>query len=353
MEIRAGITMKTRLILASIAVFMTLLSGLRVAAAAGEDPEELIQEGVKLRRRGENARAEGYFLRAYQLAATPRSAAQLGLVELALGEFVDAETHLSEALGKRDAWVSEHKQAIEDGRTAARKHLVRVELAPLPAETTVSIAGAPPVAVAADGVVWLAAKKPATLRLEAPGHKGTAIQVEGAEGETRHVSVDLPSVAPAVAPAAPPVAPPTPSPAESGPAEPTSGPTTPPVETRPPEAGPAGHGLRVSGIVVGAVGAAAAVAGAVLLAQASSKESSLQSDLNAGTVTTADYNSRNSSWKSERTLGIVCAIGGGVALGAGAVLYLVGRQQATPEEGAKVSLIPGPGFGLLSLSGSF
>jgi hypothetical protein len=341
----------------SLAIVLTLLSGLHVAAAAGEDPEELIQEGVKLRRSGENARAESYFLRAYELAATSRSAAQLGLVELALGEFLEAETHLTEALGKRDAWVAEHKQALEDGRTTARKHLVRVEFAPLPSETTVSIAGAPPVAVAGDGVLWLAPKKPTTLRLEAPGHKGTAVQVEGAEGETRHVSVELPAVPPPAAPVPSPVAPVAASSAPAATVEPTSTPTAAAtVETTPPEPGTAapGHGLRVAGIVVGAAGVAAGVAGAVLLAQASSKQDSLQADLDVpGKVTNDAYVSRNNSLRSERTLGIACAVGGGVALGTGAILYLVGRQQGHVEEGAKVSFIPGPGFGLLSYTAGF
>jgi hypothetical protein len=359
--------MKTRAGLASIAiVLLTLLSSLRVAAAAGEDPEELIQEGVKLRRRGEDARAEGYFLRAYQLAATPRSAAQLGLVELALGEFLEAETHLTEALGKRDAWVTEHRQAIEDGRAKARKHLVRVELAPLPAETTVSIAGAPPVTVPGDGAIWVLSGKAATLRLEAPGHKGTVVQVEGADGETRHVSVDMPALASPIPP--PPVARPSEPPAASpGPAatgEPTSTPAAAaPVETTPTEPGPAspGRGLRVAGIVVGAAGVAAGIAGAVLIAQAGSKQDSLQADLNVpGKVTNDAYVSRNDSLKSERTLGIACAAVGGAALVTGAILFVVGRQ-AGPEEGTKTSfnsgpsfgLAPGPGFGLLSFSGRF
>jgi len=225
--------MKPSLSLASLAVVLTLLSRLHVAVAAGEDPEELIREGVKLRRRGDNTRAEGYFLRAYQLAATPRTAAQLGLAELALGEFLEAETHLSEALGRRDAWVSEHRQAIEDGRGAARKHLVRVELAPLPAETTVSNAGAPAVTAPGDGVIWLAPGKATTLRLEAPGHKGTVLQVEGAEGETRHVSVDMPAVPPPASPASPTVARPGEPAAPSSAQAATCEPSAPPVTTTP------------------------------------------------------------------------------------------------------------------------
>ena len=349
--------MKSTLSLASLAIVLTLLSSLHPAAAAGEDPEELIREGVKLRRRGDNARAEGYFLRAYQLAATPRTAAQLGLAELALGEFLEAETHLSLALGARDAWVSEHKQTIEDGRASARKHLVRVELAPLPSETTVASAGAPPITVPADGVIWLAAGKPATLRLEAPAHKGTVIQVEGAEGETRHVSVDMPLIPQPAAPPPAPVARASEPPAQAAsaeaggpPTEATPGPTTTPNESA--SAQP-GHALRVAGIVVASVGVAAGIAGGGLIAQASSKNDALQTDVNVkGRVTNDAYVSRSNSVSSERTLGIACAAGGGVALVTGAILYAVGWQ-GHAEEGAKVSFVSGPGFGLLSFGRSF
>ena len=347
--------MKSRLSFASIAIILTLLSSLHAATAAGEDPEELIREGVKLRRRGDNARAEGYFLRAYQLAATPRTAAQLGLAELALGEFLEAETHLSLALGGRDAWVSEHKQALEEGRASARKHLVRVELAPLPSETTVAYAGAPATTVPADGVIFLAAGKPATLRLEAPAHKGTTVQVEGAEGETRHVTLDMPLIPPPPAVARPsePAATssaqaatdaPSSTPTEATPAAPTSTESAP---TQP------GHGLRIAGIVVGSVGVAAGIAGGVFLAQAGSKHDALATDNGKpGALTLATFNSRDSAWKSEQTLGIACLVGGGVAIAGGAVLYAVGAH-ARETSGPSVSFVSGPGFGLVSLRGRF
>ena len=347
--------MKTRLSLTSIAVVLTLLSSVHVATAAGEDPEELIREGVKLRRAGDNARAEGYFLRAYQLAATPRTAAQLGLPERALGECLQPETHLTQALGARDAWVSEHKQALEDGRASARKHLVRVELAPLPSETTVASGGAPPTTVAGDGVIFVAAGKPTTLRLEAPAHKGTVIQVEGVAGETRHVSVDMPLIPPPAAPAAVarPSEPPSTSSAQAAPgATPTEETPAASTSTESATAQP-GHALRVAGIVVGSVGVAAGIAGGVFLAQAGSKRDALATDNNkSGALTLATFNSRDSAWKSEQTLGIACLVGGGVAIVGGAVLYAVGAHERE-SSGPSVSFVSGPGFGLVSLRGRF
>ena len=82
------------------------LPSLQSATAAGEDPEALIKQGVELRRQGKDAKAEGYMRRAYQLAATPRTAAQLGLVEVAVKNYLDAEAHLSEALRGKIRWLS-------------------------------------------------------------------------------------------------------------------------------------------------------------------------------------------------------------------------------------------------------
>jgi hypothetical protein len=70
------------------------------AALAQEEPEALIRQGVELRRKGQNALAQGYFKRAYAIAHTPRSAAQLGLVEHALGYFAA----LVRAPGRGGGW---------------------------------------------------------------------------------------------------------------------------------------------------------------------------------------------------------------------------------------------------------
>ncbi len=345
--------MTFKLSFASIAAVVILFSSARLSAAPAEDPEALIREGVKLRRQGDHARAEGYFLRAYQIAATPRSAAQLGLVELALGEFIEAETHLSQALGTRDAWVSEHKQAIQEGRASARKHLVRVELAPLATDTTLSNAGAPATAAPADGVIFIAAGKPTSLRLEAPGHKPAVVQVEGAEGETRHVSVAMPALEAPPPVVAQPSAPPPVAPAPTATAEPSTPATTEPTPApAPAAAADPGHGLRVAGIVAASVGVAVGIVGGVFLADARSKHDALQTDVNAGQVNADQFASRNDAWMSKRTLGIACAVSGGVALVGGAALFAVGVKERG-QESTSVSFIPGPGFGLLSYRRSF
>jgi hypothetical protein len=99
-----------------------------VARAADEDSETLIQQAVEPRRKGEHTRAYRYLKRAYDLARTPRSAAQLGLVEHARGPYSDAEVLLGEALATSDPWVGQNRPRLESSRNFVRSKLGRVEI---------------------------------------------------------------------------------------------------------------------------------------------------------------------------------------------------------------------------------
>ncbi|HEX3695463.1 MAG TPA: hypothetical protein VH374_08730 [Polyangia bacterium] len=81
-------------------------SAAAIAADAG-DAEALIREGVALRRAGSDVRALPLFQKAQEIAHTPRTAAQLGLVEFALGYSMDSEQHLAQGLAvPTDAWIT-------------------------------------------------------------------------------------------------------------------------------------------------------------------------------------------------------------------------------------------------------
>jgi len=241
-----------------------LSSGLLAAASASEDPEALIREGVKLRREGQDARAEGYFRRAYELAKTPRTAAQLGLAELAVGEFVEAELHLSEALVARDAWVTEHLKALEEGRSKARQHLLRVELMSVPSGATYALGGGSPVGVPADGVVWLAPTT-STLRVAAQGRRPFEVRVDGREGEIRRIAVVLPEQKEPVKAVDVPARPVAPAAPFREPPRPTTVASAPQTDTD------EGRGLRIGGIAVASVGVAAEIAGVILYMRGSSR----------------------------------------------------------------------------------
>src|SRR5258708_8762372 len=89
-----------------------------VAGAAEEAErgkgEDVIRRAVDLRRSGHDNRAFPLLQEAYERAPSPRTAAQLGLVEMALGYKLEAERHLSEAVeSRRDLWVNKNPSILE------------------------------------------------------------------------------------------------------------------------------------------------------------------------------------------------------------------------------------------------
>ncbi|HVZ73732.1 MAG TPA: hypothetical protein VHJ20_15235 [Polyangia bacterium] len=314
--------------------------------ARAEDPETLIKQGVELRRQGLDSRAEGYFRRAHEIAHTPRTAAQLGLVELAVGEFLEADGHLSEALGSHDAWVNEHRKTLESSRTQARKHLVRVKLTGAPKGTTVTSDAGEAVPLPSDATLSLAAGT-TSLHLDAPDHKSASLNVTGAAGDTREMSVDMPSLlatpaAPVAVAVTPVVPPPTATPAAES--------ATPAAEPNPapeaPSSSTPGRGLRISGLVVGGVGVVADAVGVVLLTQGNSKAA----DINSSKT----YDSgKDGNYKTLQQAGVGLLVGGSAALVGGAALFLIGRHEGHAQQEGSVAFVPGPGFGVLSYGRTF
>jgi hypothetical protein len=336
-----------RTFLASFLASCVTLASIHAIAAPSQDPEALIRQGVELRRRGEEVRAEGYFRRAYQLAATPRTAAQLGLVEMAVKEYRESETHLTEALNSRDAWVAEHRQTLEESRANVRKHLLRVEIGSAPKGTTFASEGAEASVLPNDAVIWLAPGVAASIRLEAAGHKSAIINIDGAAGQSRRVAVEMPAL---VDPpkALPPPTEPSAAVAHEQPQPPatlTQDATPPPNAARSP-----GYRLRVAGISVAAVGVAMGAVGGVLLVQGYSKRDSIMTAANS--MGKINYNPSDGNWETFRAAGIACLVGGGVAVAGGVGLYILGRKAAN-EDGASVSFVPGSRFGYLSYRRTF
>src|SRR5438045_8180465 len=98
-------------------------------AQPAEDADALIREGLELRRQNQEQAALPYFERAHALARTPRSAAQLGFAEQALGMWVEAEAHLAEArLAEADPWIKEHRNLLAESAGFVRAHLGNLEL---------------------------------------------------------------------------------------------------------------------------------------------------------------------------------------------------------------------------------
>ena len=151
-----------------------------------------------MRRQGDDAKAHGYFKRAYELSQTPRAAAQLGLVEQALSYFLDAQGHLAEALASDDAWVAQHRKVLDTSLTTVRGHLGQVAVHGAPTGTTVEVGGRTAVPLATGGVVWV---NPGTTALvfTAPEHEPATKTANVAAGAAIDLDIELPAVARPVA----------------------------------------------------------------------------------------------------------------------------------------------------------
>ena len=302
-------------------------------AQVTEEPEALIKQGISLRRKGDDRRAQGYLKRAYDLAKTPRSAAQLGLVEQALGQFADAQIHLSEALATKDPWVQENRAQLEESRNFVRSKLAKVAITGAPGDATIAVGSDPPFALPRDGVVWLAPGAN-TVVVAAPGRKPVTKTVTAGPGESTSVAVELPADAPPTPPGAA---------ASAGIGAAPGGPTPAPVEViqapAPAETGQSSTGrtLRITGIGVAAAGVALAVTGFVLRGIATSKMDAIQSDANAQPQ--RPYNESNDNWQTFEHAGVALLVTGGAAAVAGALLYVLNLPSGGEGHDAKVSLV--------------
>jgi hypothetical protein len=328
-----------------------LSSTARLARAQSEDdPEKLIKQGNDMRRAGDNTRAYGYFKRAYDISHTPRAAAQLGLMEQSLERFAESERHFTEALAASDPWIDQNRGVLEDSRKKVRAHLGRVELQGVPSGTTVEIAGQPGVPLPPDGVIWI---KPgdSELRIAAPAHEPATKKVSAAAGASVTVSVELPATPGA-----------TTAGSGGGPADTTTPPPKVDVVPPPPpppgitaHGGDEGSGKRVAGLATAGGGAAAVIAGVLFYRSASSKVDTI----NHAAATGGTYDPSADNWKTLEYTGIGLMVAGGVAVAAGTVLYVLGRNEGsggatTSDAGTRVGLAPTPRGGWnLQLSGSF
>ncbi len=109
---------------------------LTASAARASEVDDLVKQGVELRRDGHDAEALAVFRRAYAIEATPRVIAQIGLAEQALSRWVDAERDLLLALARdEDPWIAKNAEPLRTALAAVQAHLGWLEV-------TCSVAGA-------------------------------------------------------------------------------------------------------------------------------------------------------------------------------------------------------------------
>jgi hypothetical protein len=179
---------------AATLVISAVLAGPWIAPSLAADPaevEELIRQGVELRRLGRDPAAIPLFQRAYDLDRSPRTAAQLGLVEAAVGYWIAAEKHLAEALASpRHPWLVQHLGEIKETLEQVRANICELDVVGSPPGAEVIVNGktvgrlplAQPVRVA-EGPVQV------TLRAEGFAEGSSTTTVKG--GGTERISVNL------------------------------------------------------------------------------------------------------------------------------------------------------------------
>ena len=102
----------------------------------------LVEHALDLRETGDDVQARALIAEAHALSPTPRSAAQLGLVEQALGLWADAERHLHEAVTHADDdWIRAHRRALDHSLEIIATNLGSLEVLANVEGATVSIRG--------------------------------------------------------------------------------------------------------------------------------------------------------------------------------------------------------------------
>jgi hypothetical protein len=117
--------------------------GMSSAARAEAGSLELMREGVSLRRKGNDQGALERFRQAYEIDHSSRALAQMGLAEQALGRWVPAYEHLTQALKAiSDPWIQTNGATLRASGVEVGQHVGMLEI----------LGGSPAAEVRIDGV---------------------------------------------------------------------------------------------------------------------------------------------------------------------------------------------------------
>jgi hypothetical protein len=307
----------------AVAVFLVSLP-----AAAQSNAEALVTQGIEQREQGHDEEALKLFERAYALDPSPRTLGQIGLAEQALGAWVRAESHLSEALESHDPWIDRHRRTLVTALSVIREHVGDLDVRGTPNGAQVFV----------DGVLAGALPLPHPLRVSIGRHL-VELRAEGYVGSSRETEVRAQSLVRETVDLAKQRQDPKAKAAPAATAEPkTSAPSAEPE---------GGSSLRTAAYFVGGVGVAGLLVGggSLLLHQ------SIVADYNA-TCPGADTpdlpaacQDKLSSGNTWRTVAIASSVSGAALLAGGVVLLL-----SAPSSAKRVAL--GPLGGTLGLMAS-
>ncbi len=308
----------------TLALALGISSFATPGALAQDEHEQLIQRGIELRRAGQDEEALGYFQQAYDLEATPRAAAQLGLAAQALGMWPRSYTLLGEALAANDPWIEENRSALESARETAGQRIATLELRGGSAGAEVLVDGIPSGNLPLENPLVV---RPGahTVEIRQEGYRPAIMELTLSPGDAARETVRLVPLAP--------------TPAEAAAATETPNPTGPlPVTPEPEESSASPVGPILLGVGVATIGGAVA---ALLIGENAAStwnddEQCLVGNATRG-ETCGEFQTR--AERSRVIGGVLAAAGGALAL-TGIVLWAAGDGD-DEDESANLSCTPG------------
>ncbi|HLK91283.1 MAG TPA: tetratricopeptide repeat protein [Polyangia bacterium] len=126
-----------------LSLFLATPSRASAQTVADRDPELLILRGLDLRRAGRSEEALILFRRAYELAPSPRTLGQMGLVESSLQLWIDADAHLTAVLATPDdTWVHRNRPFLDRAMARTQEHVGELSVSGPPG-ARISVGGRP------------------------------------------------------------------------------------------------------------------------------------------------------------------------------------------------------------------
>jgi len=134
-----------QLLVMALSFLWVVTSGGHTVAASTQAPAEAeahLQKGLELRRLNRDAEALEEFQKALALQPSARAEAQVGLAQMAVGQFEAAERNLTEVLSyASDPWIVEHRSTLADALDKIQSHLGTLSVSGDPVGARVEVNG--------------------------------------------------------------------------------------------------------------------------------------------------------------------------------------------------------------------
>lgn len=175
-----------------LVTIVLLLASPSMARADDGGSEEYVQRGIDLRRVGRDQEALDAFQHAYAIGPTPRITAQIGFAHQALGDWVDAERGIEEALrAADDPWIARYREVLQQALAAVRRHLGTLYLEANVAQGELLLNALPSEPIPSSDQPLRVSAGTSQFELRAPGYAAMRRTVEVPAGAEVHVVVTL------------------------------------------------------------------------------------------------------------------------------------------------------------------